>query len=204
MSERYPTQRISITNEISEESNVFRRNIPISKHKEALRKHKAWLELIRHEYPMPGKAYQIGIYIRYYNQTKYQNYLSYHKQEFEDTIALCPLWTLVDFYVDEGAVAPNMENAKEWCRLLNDCFSGKVDLIITQKVSNVSRKPEDLALISRLLACQEHPVGIYFINEDLFTLASYYQRQMRDSDFLMCGALAEKITDGEDNGIVNE
>ena len=34
------------------------------------------------------------------------------KQEFIDTIALCPNWTLVDFYVDEGQTAPYMENAK--------------------------------------------------------------------------------------------
>lgn len=183
----------------SDRGNVFRRNEKVDKHRELIRKHKAWLELIRHEYPSPEKPYRIGVYIRFFNQTKYVDYLDHHKQEFADTIALCPRWTLVDFYVDEGNVAPNMENAKEWCRLLNDCFYGKVDLIITQKVSNVSRKMQDLALVSRLLACQEHPIGIYFINEDFFTLASYYQNQMRDLDFLDSGSgfQFDRITDGD-------
>lgn len=80
--------------------NVFRRDEKVNKQRDMLRKHKAWLELIQHEYPMPYKHYRIGVYIRYFNQTKYENYLDYHKQQFIDTIALCPNWELVDFYVD--------------------------------------------------------------------------------------------------------
>ena len=187
------------------DQNVFSRKASEDRHRQLLRKHKAWLELIRHEFPMPQTEYRIGVYIRFFNQTKYDDYLNYHKQEFTDTIALCPRWKLVDFYVDYGAAAPNMENAEEWCRLLDDCFAGKVDLIITQKVSNVSRKPEELALIARLLACQEHPVGMYFINEELFTLASYYQNQMRDTDFLAQGMQeTEYIAEGEENGSADE
>ena len=184
--------------------NVFRKNEKNDPHRELLRKHKAWLELIDHEYPSQQKSWKIGVYIRYFNQTKYDNYLDFHKKEFEDTIGLCPLWTLVDFYVDEGATAPNMENAKEWCRLLNDCFRGKVNLIITQKVSNVSRKPEDLALIARLLACQEEPIGIYFINEDIYTLASYYRKEMRDTDFLPDGMKAFRLSGGEEEEFEEE
>ena len=75
-----------------------------------------------------------------------------------------------------------MESAKEWCRLLNDCFTGKIDLIITQKVSNVSRKAWDLTFAIRLLA--SWGVGIYFISEDIFTTASYYKQDMLDRDFL--------------------
>ena len=67
---------------------------------------------------------------------------------------------------------------------MDDCLSGKVDLIITQKVSNVTRKPQDISLISRLLAAQEKPVGIYFISEDIFTLASYYQQDLHETAFL--------------------
>ena len=149
-----------------------------------IRDHKAWLATFPHECPSPYPHYRIGVYIRYFNQTKYENYLDYHKQEFADTIALCPNWTLVDFYIDEGQTAPNMESCPGWTRLLEDCFAGKVDLIVTQKTTNVSRKPRDLALISRVLASQPNPVGIYFISEDLFTLASYYQADLHERGFL--------------------
>ena len=104
-----------------------------------------------------------------------------------DDIALCPRWMLVDFYVDRGQSAPHMEYSKEWCRLLEDCFTGKVDLIVTQKVSNVSSDWREMAFIARMLAAQERPIGIYFISEDLFTLASYYQPDLRDQGFLPVG-----------------
>ena len=161
--------------------NVFRPDDISPGQKDLIRQHLIWLGSIQKEYPMPATPYRIGVYIRYFNQTKYQNYLEYHKKQFEDTIALCPRWTLVDFYVDHGASAPNMENAPEWCRLLDDCFAGKVNLIITQKVSNISRKAFDLTLMIRILASQS--VGIYFISEDIFTMASYYRHDMLDTGF---------------------
>ena len=152
-------------------------------HRRMLARHKLWLESLQHEYPSPYAHYKIGVYIRFFDQTKYDDYLLYHKQEFIDTIALCPNWTLVDFYVDEGQTAPYMENAKAWSRLLQDCLDGKIDLIITQKVSNVTRNPAEITLVARLLATQKKPIGMYFVNEDIFTLASYYQEDMREKKF---------------------
>ena len=165
----------------SRDINVFRMNdITIDK-KDIIRRHQKWLGSLRKEFPKVSTPYRIVVYIRYYNQTKHEDYLDYHKKEFETTIALCPQWTLVDFYVDNGPFAPNMESAPEWCRLLNDCFAGKVNLIITQKISNVSRKAWDLTLMIRMLAAQG--IGIYFISEDIFTTASYYQQDLLDLDF---------------------
>ena len=146
--------------------------------------HKAWLQTIRHERPNTAHHYRVAVYIRYFNQTKYDNYLDYHIQEYKDTMALCPNWDFVGFYIDEGSTAPNMENAKEWSRLLQDCLDGKVDLIITQKVKNVSRKPYELAFCARILAAQKPPVGMYFVSEDIFTLATYYQNDTMDRFFL--------------------
>jgi len=149
--------------------------------------HKLWLKGIRHEQPSLSRPFKVGIYIRYFNQTRYENYLENHIKQFTDSVALCPNWTLVDFYIDEGQTAPSMENAPEWVRLLGDCFSGKVDLIITQKVSSVSRNPDEITFVSRILAAQEHPVGIYFISEDIYTLASYYQNDLHDTEFFAEG-----------------
>jgi len=145
--------------------------------------HRDWLKSIRHERPNTEVPFKVGIYIRYFNQTRYDNYLAYHKKQFADTVALCPKWTLVDFYIDEGSTAPNMETAPAWSQLLEDCFDGKIDLIITQKVSNVSKRPFEVNLCARLLAAQQHPIGIYFISEDIFTLSSYYQNDLKDPFF---------------------
>ena len=146
--------------------------------------HKNWLSQIRHEKPSTTRHFRVAVYIRFYNQTKYENYLEHHKAQFLDTLSLCPNWEFVGFYIDEGQTAPNMETAPEWRRLLGDCSEGKVDLIITQKISNISKKMYEAAICARLLAQQSPPVGIYFISEDFYTLASYYQTDMRDTSFL--------------------
>ena len=164
--------------------NPFGRDPQEEERRRRIAQHKLWMEMVPHECPSPYEHYRIGVYIRYFNQTKYGNYIQYHMQEFADTIALCPNWTLAGFYVDEGQSAPNMENAKEWCRLLQDCMDGKIDLILTQKVSNVSRKPAEVTFCARFLATQPKPIGIYFISEDIYTLASYYLEDMRERSFL--------------------
>ena len=135
---------------------------------------------------MPYIPYKIGVYIRFFNQTQYSDevYLGKHKQWFMDDIALCPRWTLVDFYIDYGSKAPHMESSKEWCRLLEDCFSGKVNLSVTQKAGNISDDPAELTFISRILATQTPPVGIYIISEDIFTIASYFRETLTDRNML--------------------
>lgn len=169
-----------------EVSNMFKAITDTDEFKQdnKLAKHKEWLRTLKREYPSPYVPFKIGVYIRYFNQTKYDNYLDFHKKQFEDTIASCPNWTLVGFYIDEGAKAPNMESAPEWCMLLEDCERGKVDLIITQKVSNISSDMRELALCARVLASMSPPIGMYIISEDIFTLASYYQKDMKDMEFL--------------------
>ena len=145
--------------------------------------HKQWLKTIRHETPNPKIPFKVAVYIRYFNQTRYENYLSVHKKQFLDTLSLCPNWDFTGFYIDEGSTAPHMENAPEWSRLLQDCFDGKINLVITQKASNISKKPHELAFCARLLAALSNPVGIYFISEDIYTLASYYQEDLHDPVF---------------------
>jgi len=174
-------QKLGVINAVSQVENPFGWDA------EKIRRiaaHKTWLQSIRHERPSTTYPYNVAVYIRFFNQTKYENYLSYHKKQFLDAIALCPKWHFVGFYVDKGASPPYMENAPEWSRLLDDCMTGKIDLIITQKVSNVSKTPEEVTLCARMLAAQINPIGIYFVSEDIFTLASYYMGDLRDTEFI--------------------
>lgn len=120
--------------------------------KQLLARHRLRLDSIPHEYPMPYTPYKIGVYIRYFNQTRHENYLEKHIQQYMDDIAMCPQWTLVDFYVDKGMTAPHMEYSKEWCRLLEIASPGKVGLIVTQKASNVSSDWKEMSFMARMLA----------------------------------------------------
>ena len=142
--------------------------------------HKQWLKTIRHETPNPKIPFKVAVYIRYFNQTKYDDYLERNKEVFRATLAQYPMWEFVGFYIDNGSTAPNMESAVAWSELLSDCDEGKVNLIITQKISNVSRKIHEVSICARILAARNPPVGIYFISEDMYTLASYYREDLRE------------------------
>ena len=155
-----------------------------TEHQARMAEHRAWLKSIKRERPLPKHNFKVAVYIRYFNQTKYDDYLEAHKRQFLSAIALCPNWEFIGFYVDEGATAPNMESAEAWSRLLQDCYDGKADLIITQKASNVSKKHTELCFCARILAALAKPVGIYFVSEDIYTCASYYQEDLRDPFFL--------------------
>lgn len=55
-------------------SNILRRHIKENPMKAILARHRMWLDSIPHEYPMPYTPYKIGVYIRYFNQTRHENY----------------------------------------------------------------------------------------------------------------------------------
>ena len=74
-----------------------------------------------------------------------------------------------------------MESAPEWCRLLQDCMDGKVDLIITQKLSNVTSDREEITILATYFALKN--IGMYFISEDIFTLATYYRNDLKEERF---------------------
>ena len=147
--------------------------------------HRQWLKSIRHETPNPKTPFKVAVYIRFFNQTKYRDeeYFERNKEVFRATLSQYPMWEFVGFYIDNGSTAPYMENSTAWSELLSDCDAGKVDLIITQKVSNVSRDAQEMTICARMLAARKPPVGIYFISEDLYTLASYYRDDLREPYF---------------------
>ena len=45
-----------------------------------LAEHRAWLKEIKRERPLPKTHYRVAVYIRYFNQTRYEDYLSAHKK----------------------------------------------------------------------------------------------------------------------------
>jgi len=52
--------------------------------------HKAWLKKIKKEHPSPYQFFKVGVYIRYFNQTKYENYLDY--LVLPETLLIASVW----------------------------------------------------------------------------------------------------------------
>ena len=132
------------------------------------------LSNLRGERPNPQQHYKVGIYIRYFNQTKHVDYLDYHVKQDQDTMALCPNWELIDFYIDEGATAPtgllprqsqfnhHTEGIQRFQKGLRDHISCK--------------NPRSVGETSRHLFC----IRRYFY--DGFLLSGYPQSGSRHSD----------------------
>ena len=77
-------------------------------------------------------------------------------------------------------------------------------MILTKKVSNVSHNIAEVTFCSRLLAANHPPIGIYFISEDIFTLASYYCEDLRDFAFMPERKGLEQIDVAEVGGSSND
>ena len=150
------------------------------------------------EIPNLYKQMRVAVYIRYFNSADIEDWLDAIKKFYTDGLANIPAWTFVDFYIDEGPSPNNMENNKEWCRLLDDCFAGKVDLIMTQKTTGISKNPTEITMCARILSQLEKPVGIYFEAENFYTLASYYLSDTTDG-YLLPSAETLKILDEPSN-----
>lgn len=77
-------------------------------------------------------------------------------------------WDLVDIYADEGISGTNTLKRDAFNRMIADCDSGKIDLIITKSISRFSRNTVDCLRYTRKLKAIN--VGVFFEKENINTL----------------------------------
>lgn len=93
--------------------------------------------------------------------------LEAQKMHYEQTINANPLWTFAGIYFDEGISGTSMDKRPDLLRLIDDCESKKIDLIMTKSISRFARNTADcLELIRKLL---KHHVYVVFEKEDINT-----------------------------------
>ena len=81
-----------------------------------------------------------------------------------------PEWTLVAMYSDEGITATNTTHRNGLLKMLEDARAGKFDIIVVKNLSRLSRNLMDCMNIVKELRNLEHPVGILFETENMYTL----------------------------------
>lgn len=81
-----------------------------------------------------------------------------------------PNYELVDIYADEGITGTSTEKREDFMRLMNDCLSGKVDMIITKSVTRFARNTLDSIMWIRKL--KELNIDVYFELENLHSLTA--------------------------------
>ncbi len=88
-------------------------------------------------------------------------------KHYESYINANPEWEFAGLYYDEGITGTKKETRPELLRMMSDCESRKIDLIVTKSISRFARNTTDcLELVRRLLALD---VFIYFEKENINT-----------------------------------
>lgn len=81
-----------------------------------------------------------------------------------------PEWHLVALYSDEGLTATGTKKRIGLLKMMEDARAGKFDIIIVKNLSRLSRNLMDCMEIIYELRKLPKPVGIFFENENMFTL----------------------------------
>jgi site-specific DNA recombinase len=93
-------------------------------------------------------------------------------QHYREMIGNNPKWELAGIYADEGVSATSMHRRVDFLRMIEDCRSGKIDLIITKNVNRFARNTRDCLDVVRQLKMLNPPVGVFFEAENLNTIES--------------------------------
>ena len=92
------------------------------------------------------------------------------KKVYTEMIASNPDWEFVDIYADEGISGTRADKRPDFQRMLNDCYKGKIDYIVTKSVSRFARNTVDCLDTVRNL--KERGIGVFFEEQNIDTLKS--------------------------------
>lgn len=92
------------------------------------------------------------------------------KNHYEDVVNRHPGWNLIEIYADEGISGTSLKHRDSFNRMIEDCKSGKIDMIITKSVSRFARNVLDCIGEVRALAALNPPIGVFFETEGIYTL----------------------------------
>lgn len=98
--------------------------------------------------------------------TSYKN----QKKVYTEMIAQNKKWCFAGLYADEGISGTRADKRPEFTKMINDCYAGKIDMIITKSVSRFARNTVECLNYVRTL--KGRGIGIYFEEQNIDTLKS--------------------------------
>lgn len=95
---------------------------------------------------------------------------SYYSQinHYSDYIKKNKDWEFVGVYADDGITGTQIKNRDEFIRMIEDCKSGLIDIIIAKSISRFARNTVDTLNVVRLL--RNLDIDVYFEKENIHTL----------------------------------
>ncbi len=108
---------------------------------------------------------KVGIYVST-NSTEQLNSLSNQISHLVRIVSTVPRWLLVDAYIDIDS-SKTGSLRKEFNRLLEDCKSNKIDIVITKNISRFGR--DTVEVLNAFNQLKAIGVRVIFEQEDLDT-----------------------------------
>lgn len=113
---------------------------------------------------------RVAIYCRVStNHTAQEESLKAQIDRFQKMVDDHRNWILVKTY-SETVSGRNTSERAEFLKLMNDCRSGKIDLVITKSISRFGRNTTDI--LSNIRELKKYNVEVFFEVENLWTLDS--------------------------------
>ena len=93
------------------------------------------------------------------------------QEHYQNLADAHPNWELKHIFADEGISGTSQNNRVEFRDMIDRCFKGEFNLIVTKSVSRFARNLVDCVSLARQLKALSPPVGIFFETDNLFTLS---------------------------------
>lgn len=119
--------------------------------------------------PAEEKKIRVAAYCRVSTDQEEQlNSFENQVEYYTEYINKQPGYVLAGIYADEGISGTNTKKRAEFKRMIHDCESKKIDLVITKSISRFARNTQDCLMYSRKL--KNLGIGIIFEKENINTL----------------------------------
>lgn len=115
------------------------------------------------------KALRVAAYCRVsilqeQQETSYEAQVNYYTEKIKNN----PSWKLAGIYADDGKSATSTKNRSNFQAMIEDCLTGKIDMVITKSISRFARNTVDSLMNIRKL--KEKNIAVFFEKEGINTL----------------------------------
>ena len=119
-----------------------------------------------------GRLFRVCAYCRVStdNDEQLSSY-ELQQQHYRQLVGKHPNWDLCHIFADEGISGMSLKNRDEFNDMIERCFAGEFDLIVTKSVSRFARNLVDCVSLVRKLKSHNPPIGVFFETDALNTLS---------------------------------
>ena len=95
----------------------------------------------------------------------YRSQVQYYTDKISENVD----WMMAGIYADEGITGTQVAKRDGFQKMINDCMSGQIDMVITKSISRFARNTLDTLKYVRML--KEKDIAVFFEDENINTLS---------------------------------